>query len=178
MAYVVYTTRPPKRSTARLAWDWYVINHKRCPESVEYSSNYSHQHKGWICEHVVTDVLVKQMNYGGSSNYVFYGSDLIASKKEEINSTEYIEPKPVTEPADESLPTDAEIALFRQLSNDFIDKVRELYRSGVRLFDARDAVLKQMGFTCISEYFAANNCNVVANSDPNNPTAYSYRIID
>lgn len=175
---IIYKSRPPKNTTARLAWDLYIQKHKSFPESIYYSHNYNYQFKGWICEHYIQDVQIKHMNYGGSSNYVFYSSSYLISNKNEIESVEYIEPLSVSIEVQTPYPTDEEILHYHELNEIFTEKVKNLYLSGINLFKARDTVLNDFGCSSIQEYLIINNCNVVSNNSPRNPTSYSYRVLN
>jgi len=171
---MIYSTRPPRNSTARLAWDLYVQTFKKIPESVSYSPNYDHQSKGWICEHVCQDVNIKQMNYGGSRNYVFYESAELIARKDEINAVKYVEP-PIVEHADEKQPSEAEIELFNKLNEQLTGRIRELYLQGVKLFNARDLALSEQGCANVCEYLLKNGCRVVASHSPRDPTTHRFR---
>jgi hypothetical protein len=175
MTAITYTSRPAKGTTARLAWDLYVRQHKRCPESVMYAPNHEYVSKGWICEHYISDPLIKHMGYSGSSHYVFYSSQLLKSKKEEIESIPYCEPKPHTAFVPEPEPTKEEIQHYVELNRKLTERIKQLYQQNVRLGDARDQALSELGFSSIPEYLIANGCNVVSSSSPNDPTGFSYR---
>ena len=172
---MVYQIRPPKGSVGRLAWDWYVHEHNRAPESVEYTSSHDYQNKGWICEHLISNVFVKHMNYGGSSNYVFYPSSYLVDKKDEILAIEYVEPSIIDLIEDKPFPSVEEVQQFHDLMGGFTERVRALYKNGVKLFDARRDVLQDLGYDSIDEYLAGNGCNVVASHQPRDPASYSYR---
>ena len=169
-----YTERPPKGTVARLAWDLYVHEQKCLPEYVEYSPNYDHQRKGWICEDHIPDPAIKHMGYGGSNCHVFYSSDFLKSKKEFIEGIEYCEPKARQVTAG-TTPTEEEIQQFNELTGKLTERVRQLYQQGIKLFDARTQALSDQGFASIDEYLVANGCNVIANSSPNSGTRYTYR---
>jgi hypothetical protein len=169
-----YSSRPPKKSTARLAWDLYVQTFNRCPESVSYTPNYGYQIKGWICEHLINDIQIKHMNYGGSSNYVFYSSSSLIANKEHIESIEYCEPKPIDHIV-EKIPSDDEINLFNELNRQLLDRIKQLYQQGVKLFDARDKALAEHGCASVDEFLKKYNCFVVAINHPRDPTSYQLR---
>jgi hypothetical protein len=115
------------------------------------------------------------MNYGGSSNYVFYSSAYLAGKKDEIRSIKYVEPDAVVPINDDNGPSLDEIAHRNNLMSDFIDKVKVLFEKGVKLHDARSQVLTELGFNSIDEYLIGNNCNVVVSNQPRDPSSYFYR---
>jgi hypothetical protein len=72
-------------------------------------------------------------------------------------------------------PTKEEIQHYVELERKLFKRVEQLCQQNVRLWDARDQALSELGFSSIPEYLIANGCNVVSNSSPNDPTGFSYR---
>jgi hypothetical protein len=57
MRVTVYTEKP-KSGKGKLAWEKFEKQMGRPPYSVEYSPNYDHEYKGWICEYFPPDVSI------------------------------------------------------------------------------------------------------------------------
>lgn len=70
----IYTEKP-KSGKGRKAWERYELEHGRQPASVEYTHEFDHEFKGWVCEaferNPHTDV---GSNYGSSRYMTFYYS--------------------------------------------------------------------------------------------------------
>ena len=170
----IYTERPSKGTTARLAWDLFVHERNEKPESVEYSPNYSGQYKGWLCNHYVPDPLIKHLGYGGSSHYTFYHSAALAESKDIISAYDYQEPpehKPFSLPTE---PAAKDIAEYQRLFNDFMVLVKKGFREGMGIQAARDAIFKEHGVENMKEYLAKHNCHIYVVSRPNDPITHSY----
>lgn len=55
MSGCIYTQKP-KSGKGQRAWERFENEKGRPPYSVEYSSNYQYEFKGWVCEHFSPDV--------------------------------------------------------------------------------------------------------------------------
>jgi hypothetical protein len=66
----------PKTGKGRKAWEKFEKERGQAPASIEYTPNYEHEYKGWICEWFGDDVSVNvSSNYGAHTYHNFYHSN-------------------------------------------------------------------------------------------------------
>jgi hypothetical protein len=75
MASGVYREKP-KSGKGRLAWEKYELQMGRPPYSVEYSPNYDHQFKGWVCEHFSQSISASMVQREQATHTFYFSNQL------------------------------------------------------------------------------------------------------